>query len=289
MNNKNYNDKSGNIRNDNENIRNRLTIGVKITVAIWFIVGISQYIRVKFGYGIDPVGRYLEGRMGPPSITAEASYYGSLSVLQIMCLLKDGRRNLIYICMAFISILISGSLLSIILLIFPLLKLFKKYLLLSAILIISTGIVSIQIFQLPLPSRINDIFGKGFEIQDLFQDASLNLRFGHIYFTSYYSLINSLFMNNNIDFMIEYNNFATNSNIFIETGSDYILPAFGELIYGGGIFGIFILVIVLNHAWNTCKLFQDRLIKVLFILFVMLNPISLSNIFLILYINQREK
>ena len=86
----------------------------------------------------------------------------------------------------------------------------------------------------------------------LLLDPSLNLRFGHLYFTLYLSLFDSFFLISPISFMSQYNSFALESGVFIETGSNFILPAAGELIYGSGIVGALLLILFILKAKAQC-------------------------------------
>src|SRR5690606_16339019 len=79
-----------------------LTWAFKITITIWFVVGVVQYFLVSSGYSFE-MGRYVPGRSGVPSLTAEASYFGSLSLIQSMYLLEQGsRRHAPFIVMGFL-------------------------------------------------------------------------------------------------------------------------------------------------------------------------------------------
>jgi hypothetical protein len=265
------------------------SLAVKWTVILWFLVGLYQYLSIKMGYQIEPSGRYLEGRMGPPSLTAEASYYGSLSVLQVMYLLSEkNRKNGIYILFATISVLMSGSLLAMLLLLFPLRPLLAKIRIKNFFLLflIVVGIIYLA-SSAGLTSRLDDLTSRGISFSSIFADASLNLRGGHIYFTMFENLITSLLLVGDIDFMSQYNEFAHESGLFIETGSNYILPAIGEMIYGSGIFAIMLLVIFLKRAQESCSTNDEKVEKVFFIISCMLNPISISNIFLIMYVQRK--
>lgn len=263
---------------------------VKATVVLWFLVGFYQYLAIKMGYQIEIPGRYLAGRMGPPSLTAEASYYGSISMLHLMYLLSEkSGKNTIFIVCAVASVLLSGSLLAMILLIFPLMKL-PLNLRVSVVLILPMLVVSDFYFSSTgVVSRLMSIFSGGLAVSGLFSDASLNLRAGNMYFTLVNNLLPSLLLFSPIDFMSQYNSFALNSGLLIETGSNYILPAIGEMIYGSGVFAVLLLVIILKRALTTCDTSEAKIIKMAFIIVCMLNPISISNIFLILYITQKGK
>ena len=264
------------------------SIAIKATVIIWFLVGLYQYVQIKLGVEITPSGRYLAGRMGPPSLTAEASYYGSISMIHLMFLLTEkNHKNTIFIICAVASILLSGSLLAMILLIFPLMRLPAKFKIMIGLVLPFLILVDYYATETGVISRIVSIFENGFDIAGVLQDASLNLRAGHIYFTLFENLIPSTFLLNDINFLEQYNNFAFLSGVFIETGSSYILPAIGEMVYGAGLFAILLLVIIYNRAQQTCSTKVDKLEKMAFIFACMLNPITISNIFLVIYITRR--
>ncbi len=257
---------------------------IRATVIIWFVVGLYQYVALNLGYEIEISGRYLAGRMGPPSLTVEASYYGSLSVLHLMYLLSEqSKKNRIFIACAVGSVVLSGSLLAMILLIFALRRL-PASLRISVLVIVPLLVVGdFYLTSAGLTSRLMSISGEGISVSGLFLDASLNLRVGHTYFTMFENLVPSLLLVGPVDFMAQYNNFAVNSGLLIETGTNYILPAIGEMIYGAGILAVLLLVIVLKRAQENCATTAAKVEKIAFILASMLNPISISNIFLIAY------
>jgi len=198
------------------------------------------------------------------------------------------RKNTIYIICAASSVILSGSLLAMVLLIFPLMRLpIKLRFSLAAILPILI-IGDYYFTSSGVASRLVSIFSEGFNISGLFGDASLNLRVGHIYFTMFENLIPSMLLISPIDFKSQYNAFANETGLLIETGTNYILPALGEMIYGSGFLAIILMLYILNRAKNTCMTNIEKLEKIIFIIACMLNPITISNIFLIMYILKDE-
>jgi hypothetical protein len=139
-----------------------------------------------------------------------------------------------------------------------------------------------------LTSRLSSFSTTESGLAGLLLDPSLNLRFGHLYFTLYKNLFDSLLLISPISFMSQYNSFALDSGVFIETGSNFILPAAGELIYGSGIVGALLLILFILKASAQCTTPVKKLEKVAFIAACMLNPISLSNMFLIMYAQQKD-
>ncbi len=139
-----------------------------------------------------------------------------------------------------------------------------------------------------LTSRLTSIAAGGSGLASTLLDPSLNLRFGHLYFTLYENLFASLSLTSPVDFMEQYNRFAADSGVFIETGSNFILPAAGELIYGSGIAGAMLLYFFIRKARAEASTPGRKLVKTAFIISCMLNPISLSNAFLIIYAQQKD-
>lgn len=265
-----------------------LVAAVKYTVTVWFVVGLYQFISIRLGFDIDIPGRFLAGRMGPPSLTAEASYYGSVSMLHLMYLLSDKtKKNGVYVLFAISSVLLSGSLLAMVLLVFPLLKLPRKALFMIVLALPVLLLIDYQYSASGVVSRLVNIFSSGFSMTGVLSDASLNLRAGHVYFTLMAHLMTSLLYVGKINFQIEYNMFAQQSGLLIETGANYILPAIGEMIYGGGIAALVLLLIFFKRIYETHEVKWDGFIKVMFVFACMLNPISLSNVFLIIYAQNR--
>lgn len=262
---------------------------VRLTIIVWLAVGLYQYFALALGWPVEIAGRYVEGRSGVPSLTSEPSTYGSLSMLQMMYLLtRDERRNVPYIAAAAVSVVLSGSVLALILLIFPLLK-FKARLRLAALVALPVLALADFLFtSAGLTSRLQTIGADGAGIAALLLDPSLNLRVGHLVFTLGANFFDSVLLLSPLGFMDQYNAFAQDSGVFIETGSDFILPALGELIYGSGVFGLLLLVRVLYLAQTRSTGAAARFEKIFFTLMCMMNPISLSNFFLILYLNRRN-
>lgn len=256
---------------------------VRLTIMIWFVVGIVQWTFVWLGIPIDFAGRFVEGRGGIPSLTPEASYYGSLSVLQMMYLMSRGRaENAPFVVMAGLSVLLSGSVLAILLLIFPLTKLGWR---MGAVAIVLAAVALTAEYAFGL-GGIEQTLGR-FNVQEsllsVFGDPSLNLRVGHIFFTLYEHVWDSLTFATSIDFMNQYNSFARRGGLFIDTGSNFILPAAGELVYSSGVFGLVLIYAVIRRALALSVSRSAKIEKLTLILVCLLNPIPLSNPFLVMY------
>jgi hypothetical protein len=261
---------------------------IRYTTLIWFSAGVYQFVVVKLGYAIE-MGRFMPGRSGVPSLAAEASYYGSLSMVHLMYLLSEkNRRNRIFIACAGASVVLSGSLLAMVLLAFPLRKLSPAVRVVAAIALASFVVGDYYLSSAGLAARLRDITSMGASVQSFVLDASLNMRVGQVYFTLWEHLRSSLLFIGPIDFMAQYNQFAADSGIFLAVGSDYILPAAGEMIYGGGLVALCMLFVVFRRAVGNARGLVAKLERIAFIGACMLNPISLSNIFLIMYMQKQE-
>jgi hypothetical protein len=177
--------------------------------------------------------------------------------------------------------------LAILLLVFPLFKLKAGPRLVAFIAVPALVMADYLFTSAGLTSRLLSIGAEGTGFAAALLDPSLNLRVGHIYFTLGVNLIDSLLLQTPLTFMDQYNAFAKNSGLFIETGSDFILSAAGELIYGSGSFGLVLLLTVLYFAQARSISGLAKTEKIAFIMICMLNPISLSNFFLVLYANRR--
>jgi len=261
---------------------------VRLTITIWLAVGLYQYIAVAMGWPVEFSGRYVEGRSGVPSLTSEPATYGSLSILQMMYLLmRDERKNNVYVLGAAVSVVLSGSVLAMLLLVFPLLKL-KARLQLTALVVLPVLVGADYLFrEAGLASRLLSISAEGSDLASVLLDPSLNLRAGHIWFTLVENFSESMLMQNPPQFMLEYNAFAQSTGVLIDTESNFVLSAAGELIYGAGPFGLLLLLTVLHRAQRGSTGTMAKVEKVAFIAMCMLNPISLSNFFLVLYANRR--
>jgi hypothetical protein len=267
-----------------------LSTGVRIVTIVWFAVGLYQFLIVKLGFSFE-MGRYMPGRSGVPSLAAEASYYGSLSMVQLMYLLteRNNGKNGIFIACAAASVVLSGSLLSMVLLVFPLRRLGGRARLVAALLIGIFVLVDYHLSSSGLAARLLDVTSMGANIASIMLDASLNMRIGHVYFTLVHNLWAALTFASPVDFMQQYNQFALESGVFMEVGSDYILPALGEMIYGAGFVAVLLMVMILREAVRGARSGMDVLERLAFILACMLNPISISNIFLVMYMRSTER
>lgn len=264
-------------------------LAVRTTIVLWFLVGVYQYEMIQLGLQIDFFGRYIAGRSGVPSLTAEPSFYGSLSVLQAMYLLAGNRRSdYPYVCIAVLSVILSGSLLALVLLVFPLIKLPMRFRV-GVVVLVSALVMGDYLLSTPgATARLMSIASSGVDFTALLLDPSVNLRLGHIYFTMVVNLVPSLLLLNPVSFMEDYNAFAGTSSLFILTGSNFILPALGEIVYGAGLPGLVLVLVYLRMAGKMSRTLGGKLIKLLFIVACLLNPIQLSNIFLHMYAQRTD-
>ncbi len=261
---------------------------MKATVVIWFLVGMYQYAALNLGYEIEIAGRFLKGRMGPPSLAPEASYYGSLSMLQLMYLLSEqSRKSRIFIGLAVASVVMSGSLLAMILLVFVLWRLPRKWLVGVAVAVPLLILVDFHLTSAGVTSRLASITAEGYSVAAFFLDASLNLRVGHMYFTMVANLMPSLLLLGPVDFMTQYNAFAASTGLLIQTGTGYILPAVGEMIYNAGIPGVLLLAGVMKRGLENSTTRGAKIEKLAFVIACMMNPITIANVFLIVYVQAR--
>jgi hypothetical protein len=265
-------------------------VGVRITLLIWFLVGAYQYVALLMNLPVNFVGRFVEGRSGVPSLTAEASYFGSLSVLMSMYLLHFGRRtDLPYHAMAVLSVLMSGSLLAAVLLLFPFLYLRNSWKLLAFAAVATLITLDAAINEAGLTARVAGFASIEEGALGVLLDPSLNLRLGHIYFTLWENLGRELLLRNPIDFMAEYNTFAQQSGVLIPTESNFVLPIAGELLYLSGPAGLAIALMIVFGAANGGSLAGTTLLRAAFALACLLNPISVANPLLIFFATQPKR
>jgi hypothetical protein len=262
---------------------------VRITVLLWFVVGVYQFIAVNLDLPVAFIGRYVEGRSGVPSLASEPSIYASLSMLQMMYLLSErNAKNGVFVACAAISVVLSGSILGFLMLIFPFMRLRKLVKIAVLIALVTLVLSDYALTSMGLLTRFSLFSLDSSNLVAALLDPSLNLRLGHIYFTLHQHLVDSLLLLSPVDFMAQYNSFAAGSPIFIQTGNNMILPAIGELIYGSGLAGVILLVLVFHRAWSRATTIGRKIEKVAFLSACLLNPIPLSNIFLVLYAQQES-
>jgi hypothetical protein len=265
-----------------------LVRAVRWCIIVWFAVGLYQVIAVRAGLPVTFVGRYVVGRSGVPSLTAEASFYGSISVVQIMYLITNrDRRDLPYICMAALSVLFSGSALALLMLAFPLARLPNRLKLLGGGAMLIVLLSGYHISDSSFFQRL-----KAFDFQNagalfVLQDPSTNLRVGHTVFTLWDNLWRELTFQNSVGFQLEYLKFSERSGLFIPNGSDAILPSGGELLFRSGFVGLLLIAALMRHAWFTADLRFDRFEKLVFVAVCLVSPIALINPFFVFYIQKR--
>lgn len=86
--------------------------------------------------------------------------------------------------------------------------------------------------------------------------------------------------------MADYNQFAVASGSYIDTGSNFILPALGELVYSSGPFGLALAIGIILFAVKASP--RRWVEKIAFISVCLLNPLQISNPFLLIYALQRD-
>lgn len=262
--------------------------GAKLTIVLWFVVGAFQYISLKTGFEIWGFGRYNINRSGVPSLAPEPSVHGSISVILGVYLVSSGRRvNNFYYFLVAGSVFLSGSLLALMLLICS--TLVKKS---GALFVIAAGLLVLMVFLLsdyniPLANRIQAIALKGGLMDILKSDYSINVRLGHIVYTCLVSFPEALFRTPT-EFSSSYNNWAANSGVFYQTKSEYILSSLGQMIYKFGIFGLVIFIYILIISVYKIKSVYDIFFKMFFVAICILNPISFSTIYVMIYILQEK-
>jgi hypothetical protein len=260
---------------------------VQIVLVVWFLVGLYQYLAVQLGLPVSFAGRYVEGRSGIPSLAAEPSYFGSLSIIMAMYLLHDRQKgDWIFLTIAILNVLMSGSILSVLLLGFLFLYLRPTTMLLAAGAFILLVMVDATVNEAGLTARLAGFRTAGEGIVGILLDPSLNLRAGHIWYTLWQNLPAQLAFANPIDFQNQYNSFAAGTGVLIPTESNFILPMAGELIYSGGVFGLAIVLMLIWRGASAGPTPWLKLVRGLFVLACFLNPISIANPFLIFYICQ---
>ncbi len=264
---------------------------LRFTVAIWFAFGAYETLSVALGHGLGVpeflIGRFVPGRSGVPGLTAEPSFYGSLSMVQMMYLLSErDRKNAPYIVCAGLSVILSGSVLALILLAFPCMKLPSRYRIAAFVVLPAIGIANYFFSFAGLVTRVAYLDFRS--VTALLLDPSLNIRLGNIYYTLWVHLIPSLSLTTQVDYQREYSAFAAYSGVFYDPNTPFILPAIGALIYGSGAFGLLQLLAFLDSARRQGAGFMGKVEKIVFVVACMLNPITLANPFLIIYSLKRD-
>lgn len=262
---------------------------VRATILIWFAIGLYQTFGERLGIAVEIFGRYMSGRSGVPSLTAEPSFYGSISVVHLMYLLTEkSPKNRIFMVIAVINVLLSGSLLSYLLLIIPAFRLPMrvKVMLGGAALIL--GIVGFNFINTQFFARASELRYATSWGDIIMLDQSTNIRFGHIWFTFVQNFVPEMLYTSTVDFELEYNAWAAATGTFMFTNSDYLLTSGGELLFRCGAVGLLLNLFIIKTAYDKAgPIKYDRLEKLAFVTACFLNPMSLANPFFIFYIHKK--
>lgn len=264
-------------------------VAVRYVLLVWFLVGLYQFLALRLGLPVTFVGRFIEGRNAIPSLAAEPSYFGSLSVVMAMYLLHDRKPgDGWFVALATLNVMMSGSLLSVLLLGFPMLYLRFDLKVAAAILLFGLLALDATFNEAGIVARLAGFQSAGEGLVGVILDPSLNLRIGHVWFALWSNLSASLAFAHPIDFQNQYNAFAAGTGVLIPTESNFILPMAGELIYNGGLFGAAIVTMLVYRGARAGSTVGQRLIRGGFIVACLLNPISIANPFLIFYVLQEK-
>lgn len=264
-------------------------VGVRYVLLVWFLVGLYQFLALRLGFPVSFAGRFIEGRNALPSLTAEPSYFGSLSVVMAMYLLHDRKPgDRWFVTLATLNVLMSGSLLSVLLLGFLLLYLRFNLKVATAILLAGMLALDGTFNEAGIVARLAGFQSAGEGLVGVILDPSLNLRIGHVWFTLWSNLLASLAFAHPIDFQNQYNAFAAGTGVLIPTESNFILPMAGELVYNGGVFGAAIAALLVYRGGQAGPTSGRRLVRGGFLVACLLNPISIANPLLIFYVLQEK-
>jgi hypothetical protein len=264
-------------------------VGVRYVLLLWFLVGLYQFLALRLGLPVAFTGRFIEGRDAIPSLAAEPSYFGSLSVVMAMYLLHDRKPgDGWFVALATLNALMSGSLLSVLLLAFPLLYLRFDLKVAAAVALGAMLLLDSAFNEAGIVARLAGYQSAGEGVIGVLLDPSLNLRFGHVQFALWENLGTSLAFAHGIDFQNQYNSFAAGTGVLIPTESNFILPMAGELVYNGGLFGAAIVLLLIARGASAGPTWGQRLIRGSFVFACLLNPISIANPFLIFYVLQEK-
>lgn len=267
---------------------------VRVSIAIWFAVGAYQVVALRLGLPIDFLGRFVAGRGGVPGLTAEPSFYGSISVIQLMYLLaeEDWRKNRWFVGLAVLSVLISGSILSYLFLLVPLARLRLRWILAGTLALLAISTQGARISDSGFFNRLatlNPVEIVSDPVRLLNRDASTNLRFGHIKFTLYDEIGDLALLRGNTSFRQEYNRWAFAQRGFIYNESDYVLTSLGELVFRSGVFGLLLALTLLRYSWLSVPTLRLRLEKLAMVMLCFLSPVSLANPFFTVYIARQAR
>lgn len=299
-----------------------IQIGVvlKTTIVVWVASAVYQTLSTVFDLPVFETGRHVIGRGGVPSLTPEPSIFGGFLILSCLYIafLKPQKYDLLFYLIAGFGIFLSGALIPLVglLLLIYFLPVKGKVMLLAAYLAASTFNMMIgtdnmntrldsfyQSTSIPVnsadrnenkplrgdPDKLTLLLEKSDFLVRVLKSPSFNLRIGHLYFVYFESFPEIITLRNNVNFETAYNQFSGNNPYIIETGSRYILPSSGTIIYHAGIFGIVLILCLFIQCWNNCSTVHRRLFKIASLAFFLVSPYSISSFFIVAYVVQKDR
>ncbi len=267
------------------------SLAVRYAIVVWFLFGAVQYVFLVFGIAIEFTGRFVEGRTGVPSILAEPSFFGSLSALGAIHLLRVGgrKKEVPFILAAVANVVMSGSIIS-----FGFLSLAAMFLPRRAILPAAAAAAALLWLDLNygyagITSRIYNIRGVSNLENLLLVDPSISLRLGHLTFTLWYALPEALVWSLPLKFQLLYNNYAVGSGYHMLTSSEFILPAAGDIVFSTGAAGALLLAFLIRLSLRAEPSSASRWRKAILIAVCLVNPIGLQSPFFMLLLLSAER
>ena len=267
---------------------NLVSQSLKTVIVIWFFAGLLQVLIVELGISSELSGRFVHGRSGVPSLTPEPSLFGMLSLLAYFILLSGQKETpWIYGMLVIGNVIMSGSILAIVLTTLIFFMINWRLRIFAIVLVIPTAVYILSTSEFSALNRFQAFLESELSWRLLLHDYSFNLRAGHFVYTMWVSLPDALFMKTSPDFMTSYNIWATQTQYFNITESNFILTGLGRVIYRGGPFGIFILFMLLLRAWQSTN--DRKLTKLAVLIFLLTAQLDISNAFIVLYALRKEQ
>lgn len=273
-----------------KSLKNRFLIKriLEYSINVWFICGLIQTIYKRNFLEFMVNGMRTSDSRGVTSLAPEPTFYGITCVFLLILVVEVVEKNktkiflemnlliqIFFFSKSSMTILFLFILIGIIFLT----KMSLKYFTFG---LVSVFTIHLFVTNFLINSRVYSLYNKVMtkSIKNIFyEDASLNARLSHIYYSFLGSLENYLLPNG----VVEWSNFTalkegTNEYFytFLKDESNRIMSGFGGIIYELGIIGIFLIIFIMCILIKGLK--HKELSIFLFIIYF--SAIQISNPFL---------
>lgn len=257
---------------------------IKICINIWLVVGILQEITNQKFLTFLISGARTSATRGVLSLAPEPTYYGTMCIFFILLSIRFRKNRNLYIINCIVQIVFLAKstmctlILGLMLMIYGISKINKPYFIFIAVAVFLTSIVTYNTIEEYMPnSRLYSIIKELDNPMDLLvEDASINQRVGHIYY-SLKGSIENLGLPNGYNKWIKYIEEQHNPYFPWVAPTISIMSGYGAAIFELGIIGIIIIIISFKSLKFYLKNKSNNIVFLLSLTLIMFTALPLSN------------